>query len=717
MENLRFVKLSGKKPLQKGWNLPGAGIDYIKGVDLGVHHLDSGTGCLDCDGNPEWLESLDWGEDWPLSHAELLGQCGGWAWSSGKPGRSKILFALPEPLASVAGEGYELRCATPGGKSMQDAIQGGSYAWMGKAPLLPPLPIPPELERAWLRSARKSASTSPQPAGAPLEGERLRLINSAMAYIPADSRGDWIAIGAALYHDSGGDAGAFEIWDTWSRTSSHYKEMDCEGRWGYYGPGAGTIEKSIFHRAAQLGWPEKHEKALSAMKDLVAPESPVPDFPEPVPILWKNSASVVVEAKWILANYALVALPGQGKLYLRKADQCLLANRDFGNELEGKLFKIGEKKALGAGMIDILEPAAPTARRVLANQGVPITRTVFTAESAPDEMNLFRGWGVQPRPGDCSRIRQHVAEVIAAGDAVAGEAFLNLLAWQVQNVGTPSRIITIMQSEKQQSGKGRMMDFVLEFAGLAGARTTHADQLLGRFNDILVGKVFIFLDEATFADNHREASALKSISAGTEEAIERKGLPVIQSPVGINLYMATNNERVAAVEAHDRRYWILKIAEHRVADFEYWAALKAEQKAGGAAHFLHFLLDRDVSAFNPQRDLPRQQSEIYQEQLAQTRYRELHPFHWMMYELDCEISLFAQESVRGQALLDAYIEWARRNGSRYEKRVSNSAYGKSLNEAGFRYHRHKTESVTWGIPDRESLRKFLHEALCVKEDY
>ena len=42
-------------------------------------------------------------------------------------------------------------------------------------------------------------------------------------------------------------------------------------------------------------------------------------------------------------------------------------------------------------------------------------------------------------------ILQHVREVIAAGDAETSEGLLNLMAWQIQNIGEPSRTVVVMR--------------------------------------------------------------------------------------------------------------------------------------------------------------------------------------------------------------------------------------------------------------------------------
>jgi hypothetical protein len=61
-----------------------------------------------------------------------------------------------------------------------------------------------------------------------------------------------------------------------------------------------------------------------------------------------------------------------------------------------------------------------------------------------DCLNIYKGLGITPKEGEISRILAHIREVICAGAERDSEAMLNLLAWQIQNVGRPSRIVVVL---------------------------------------------------------------------------------------------------------------------------------------------------------------------------------------------------------------------------------------------------------------------------------
>jgi hypothetical protein len=49
------------------------------------------------------------------------------------------------------------------------------------------------------------------------------------------------------------------------------------------------------------------------------------------------------------------------------------------------------------------------------------------------KLNLWTGWGVEPKQGDWSLMRKHIKEVLAAGEEEVDAYIINWLAWAVQH--------------------------------------------------------------------------------------------------------------------------------------------------------------------------------------------------------------------------------------------------------------------------------------------
>ena len=300
------------------------------------------------------------------------------------------------------------------------------------------------------------------------------------------------------------------------------------------------------------------------------------------------------------ARFALLQADGQSTCVVHVSDSLLITWNDFSNRVLGEVVLVGVN-AKGA---PLFRSAYDFWRESCEKR--KFTKVVFTSKKTP-HMNLFNGFGVEPDASkSCQLILQHINEVICANDRCAAEAMLNLIAWQIQNIGKPSRTIVSLYSEEQQVGKGVLLEnLLLPIYGLSGFMTSDKESCLGRFNDALRGKSFLFLDEAAYAKDRRLADRLKGLAVASSIPIESKGVPVITMPSGVNIWMATNHKEVASIETHDCRYWVLEVSSHRVGDHEYFAALAQEIDNGGKEAFLAMMLDRDVSAFVPQRDIPR----------------------------------------------------------------------------------------------------------------
>jgi Family of unknown function (DUF5906) len=243
------------------------------------------------------------------------------------------------------------------------------------------------------------------------------------------------------------------------------------------------------------------------------------------------------------------------------------------------------------------------------------------------------------------------------------------MAWQLQNIGKPSRIVVVLKSKIHQAGKGIiLLDVVAKIFGPSGFVPSTMDQVLGRFNDAIRGCSFIFLDEVLFAGDRRAADAVKSLSTCSETGIETKGLPIVKCPIAVNLWLASNHDNAAHIEEHDARYWVLNVSEYRVGDAAYFATLAKEIENGGREAFAHYLLSLDVSNFVPWRDI-KKETEAKRDMIRES----VNPFDARKWIEDCckterligrkgdddEWAPIAGREYPFAALVRAYVEWQR----------------------------------------------------------
>ncbi len=83
-------------------------------------------------------------------------------------------------------------------------------------------------------------------------------IESALGVLDPDMGYEkWLQVGMALHRESGGDAAALDLWDTWSAGSgSKYHSEECSDKWGSFRPRAinGTTIRTLFGMANDAGW-------------------------------------------------------------------------------------------------------------------------------------------------------------------------------------------------------------------------------------------------------------------------------------------------------------------------------------------------------------------------------------------------------------------------------------------------------------------------------
>ena len=148
----------------------------------------------------------------------------------------------------------------------------------------------------------------------------------------------------------------------------------------------------------------------------------------------------------------------------------------------------------------------------------------FTSKPvSPNAMNLFRGFGVTPKKGKTKLIHEFILHVICAENAEDYTALVKLIAWQMQNIGTASRIVVVLFSVEQQVGKGTLIEYLLlSIFGDAGHVTTRLKSIVGDFNSVLRGKAFVGLDEALFVGDRQAADQIKGLVATGQIPINEK---------------------------------------------------------------------------------------------------------------------------------------------------------------------------------------------------
>jgi hypothetical protein len=357
------------------------------------------------------------------------------------------------------------------------------------------------------------------------EAEEAR-IESALDCIPADDREVWLRVGMALHSTGWGDR-ARALWEKWAKKSAKYdskqqdKAWDSFGRPDYKGPLA-TLG-TLFHLAKKHGWEE-------------------------VPI---REIGELNQRHFVIRNIGGKCLIGEMVPNPMGSGQTLSLQRvqDFTTWYSNRTIPTrdkGKKKYKNIGTVWIEHPKR---RQYEGVDLVPNASPVLPNGN----LNLWRGFGVDPAQGKWSLMFRHICGILANGDRKSAEYILRWTAWSVQHPGEPAEVAVVIRGGKG-SGKGIFAKAVARCFGEHALHIFHQNHLTGNFNGHLRSCLFLFADEAFWAGDKKGESVLKGLITEPSLMIEQKGIDAVQWPNRLHVMMAANAEWVVPASHDERRF-------------------------------------------------------------------------------------------------------------------------------------------------------------------
>lgn len=221
-------------------------------------------------------------------------------------------------------------------------------------------------------------------------------------------------------------------------------------------------------------------------------------------------------------------------------------------------------------------------------------------EKCPDDVyNLFTGWGVKPAKGDVSPYLEHLKEIICCNNEITYKYLVEWMAHMIQRPDEKPSVAIVMKAV-QGAGKGSVIEPLLQIAAEFGTHETGISNITGRFNNIIVNKMFIFIDEVII-NSELDANKIKTIISEKVLTLEKKGVDAQTVPNFSRLMFASNSERVLRAGIRERRYLVLTPSDEKAQEKEYFDRLHNWINNGGASHLMHYLLHVDLTDFDPRR--------------------------------------------------------------------------------------------------------------------
>ncbi len=212
-------------------------------------------------------------------------------------------------------------------------------------------------------------------------------------------------------------------------------------------------------------------------------------------------------------------------------------------------------------------------------------------------LNLWEGYAVKPKPGNWSLLRDHIFNVICAGDPVRNDYLTGWMARMFQQPAEQGEVAVVMKGA-EGTGKGTVAKALKRIVGHHSLAVANAKHLVGNFNAHLRDCIFLFADEAFFAGDRAHIGVLKSLVTEPTLTVEAKFANSVETPNMLHIMMASNEDWVVPASIESRRFFVLDVDDDVKGNHAYFADIWKQMDAGGYEAMLHDLLHLDLAGFN-----------------------------------------------------------------------------------------------------------------------
>jgi hypothetical protein len=218
--------------------------------------------------------------------------------------------------------------------------------------------------------------------------------------------------------------------------------------------------------------------------------------------------------------------------------------------------------------------------------------------TASDVLNLWRGFSVEPKRGDCKLYLAHLFDNICQKEANKYRYLISWMAYAVRNPGSQGQVAIVVRGKKG-IGKNVFAEAFLSLWSPHGILVGDEHSVTGNFNAHLRDKCVLVCDEAFFAGSKKQAEILKGLITNETINIEAKFVNKVTVPNLLHIIIISNSEHVIRATGDERRFFVVECGDEHMKDYKYFAAIKDQLDNGGRAALLHHLLHEvDLSDFN-----------------------------------------------------------------------------------------------------------------------
>lgn len=598
------IDVGKKAPVYEGWSvspLPAESIEAL-GIGAGLLHALSGTCALDID---DMSRARTWWTERGVDLDALLADPNSVHISSGRAGRDKLLYKLSKPLRTIkkTADGFELRCGTASGKSVQDVLPPSvhpltkkPYTWKYGDELLAHWTRLPNIPAAVFHVWRELVDSEPvtevideKPQDQPIDLVRKAVEGFIKSRkLDMNLYDDWIAVGMRIHKQTDGALSGLRVWDDVSKSSPKYQGTDdLKTHW------------LSFDSSGKLGL-DAAIREVPAAADEFPVETDATSETEAAAI---ETAREKIKGARDFLESRLVYVADIEKYFDTQRHR--IFNTESGIE---HTFTAKMPRRRGAHVSPVKMLKESSTKRIVDRLGFhPGEQTIYT-ERGDTYANKYR-----PRIAEPLIPTTEEAAIIEwlfdrIDDPLYREWLLRYYAHAIQQPGVKIKSAPLIWSDTQGNGKTTLMRMIPALlVGFQYSREVNSGLLASDFNDFLLDAWHINLTEFRAGSrNERDAISKKVESwiADDVVAMHPKGMAGYSLPNHFFVTGSSNADDAALITNSDRKWAIheMRAPEFTEQEQQWVYGFLLSPRAAGVLRW-HFL-NVDITGFVPSARAP-----------------------------------------------------------------------------------------------------------------